>query len=42
MLATQTFAIEKSMTIEENDDWNLSDKKICGNKRIWGDQKGGN
>ncbi len=39
MLATQTLATKKSMTIEKNDDRNFGDRKTCGNKRIWGDQK---
>ncbi len=34
MLAIQTLATEKSMTIEKNDDRNCGDRKNCGNKRI--------
>jgi len=39
MLATQTLATKKSMTIEKSDNQNFGDRKTCGNKRIWGDQK---
>jgi hypothetical protein len=39
MLATQTLATQKPMTIEKNDDRNFGVRKTYGNRRIWGDQK---